>query len=141
MFHHFPISAEDTCYAVCPSVLLHSTVLHCWACIELPLLLWLPQVPLPTPCPAQTVPAHLSSEQSVLCWLSLHSPPQLCSLLVTLSLSSPALLLPLSSSSALPAILACSTFCHLVLGSSRGEPTNLADYFLLLNNCPLSKIL
>lgn len=29
----------------------------------------------------------------------------------------------------------------LVLGPSRGEPTNLADYFLLLNNCPLSKIL
>lgn len=29
----------------------------------------------------------------------------------------------------------------LVLDSSRGEPTNRADYFLLLNNCPLSKIL
>lgn len=141
VFHHFPISAEDTCRAVCPSVLLHSTVLHCWACIELPLLLWLPQVPLPTPCPAQAVPAHLSSEQSVLCWLSLHSPPQLCHLLVSPSLSSPALLLALSSLSALPAILLCTTFCHLVLGPSWGEPTNLADYFPLLNNSPLSKIL
>lgn len=29
----------------------------------------------------------------------------------------------------------------LVLGISRGEPTNSADYFLLLNNCPQSKIL
>lgn len=29
----------------------------------------------------------------------------------------------------------------LEVDSSRGEPTNKADYFLLLNNCPLSKIL
>lgn len=28
-----------------------------------------------------------------------------------------------------------------VLGPSRGEPCHRADYFLLLNNCPLSKIL
>lgn len=67
-------------------------------------------------CPAQAVPAHFSSEQSVLCWLSLHSPPQLPNLLVFPSSSSPALLLAPSSSSALPAILVRSTFCHFSVG-------------------------
>lgn len=82
-------------------------------------------------CLTQAVAAHLSSVQSVLCWLSLHSPPQLSSLLVPLSLNSPVLLLALSSSSALPAQSAAPSVI-LVLGPSRGEPTNLADYFLLL---------
>lgn len=83
-------------------------------------------------CLTQAVAAHLSSVQSVLCWLSLHSPPQLSSLLVPLSLNSPVLLLALSSSSALPAISVCSTFRHFSAGPLQRGAYQFSDYFLLL---------
>lgn len=89
---------RSQCFAISPSQLkvlavpcvpqcCCTPVLYFWACRELPLLLWVLQVPSPTPVgiplrylmyieyPAQAVPAHLSSEQSVLCWLSLRSLP------------------------------------------------------------------
>lgn len=141
VFCHLPISAWDICLVVSPLLLLCFAVPWCSTCTEPPSLAATPACALTLPCPVEAVPAHPYSEQSTLCRLSLHQPPhpvcwhppipeqhspcswlcpdrQLCQL----------------SWSAAP-------FVILVLGPSRGELANLADYFLLLNNCPLSKIL
>lgn len=74
--------------------------------------------PLGVPWGDQAVPAHLGSEQGVLCQLSLPSPPP--AIQVCWQPPSPSSTAPTPNSvlisSALPVVLICGTFCHFSAG-------------------------
>lgn len=139
-YHHFslrylPFCVSLTAGAFCRPALV---CLHRAALLFLCLLCVLSF----TLCPTQATPACLDSQQRELCQLSLCLPPPAIQFaLAPYSGAAQPLLIALSWLSSLAAILSCAPFVILALGPSRGRPTNLADYFLFLNNCPLSKIL